>query len=269
MFKRRFDFRPLGLNKRAIGNLAIILLIIIIVGSVLSGVVLILSFWPVLRYETWPRVDGSGNLIAQENDLSDFTTVDVGNAFDIEITQSNSYSINITADDNLFDYIEVFKTGEKLTIRLMSGYSYRFVTTRAEITMPGLYELQCSGATHGTVVGFNSSHEFVLGLSGASSLNGDFTTSEDAQFTLSGASFVELEGAANDLGTSASGASHLDLEDFPVHNADVNLSGASHATVNLDGELDGNLSGASHLLYTGDPTTIDVSTSGFSTVGEK
>ena len=65
-------------------------------------------------------VEGSGNLDTQEMDFSGFTRVDVGHAFEVEIVQSASYSVSITADDNLFEYIEVSKKGEILKIGLKS-----------------------------------------------------------------------------------------------------------------------------------------------------
>ncbi len=253
------------------------------------GVVLaVLWFWSTQPY-TWPRVVGSGDLEAEEIDFSDFTAVEVESAFDIEITRSSSFSISITADGNLFDYIEVSKTGDSLTMGLKWGYNYQSITLRAEITMPELYELEFSGATHCTIVGFSSSHEFALVLSGASSLhmgdisigdveidisgasylNGNLTVSGDATFVVSGASTIELVGEAEDLVSTVSGASFLELSEFPVYNAIVNLSGASHSTVNLDGRLDAVVSGASHLLYVGDPTMGDITTSDVSTVGRK
>lgn len=271
-------------NKRAISTLAIVLIVVAV--AVAVGAAVVFSYLVIFQ----PREDiiGSGNLVTEGMDFSDFTIVEVGTAFEVEIAQSSSYSVDITADDNLFDYIRVSKTGEKLEIRLKSGYSYHSVTLRAEITMPELYELELSGATSGTVEGFSSSHKFVLDISGASSLdlvdmsagdieidlsgastvNGGITSSGDARFTLSGASTIELEGAANDLRINVGGASHLELSDFPVHNANVNLSGASHTTLNLDGRLDANLSESSHLLYTGEPTLGDIDTSGGSTVRE-
>lgn len=88
----------------------------------------------------------------------------------------------------------------------------------------------------------------------------------DADFALSGASSLTLEGRAGDLALDASGASHVDLEGFPVHDVDLQLSGTSHATVPLDGRLDGNVSGASHLIYVGKPTVGELNTSGGSTV---
>jgi len=236
------------------------------------------------------QVVGSGNLDTEKMDFSDFSIVEVGWAFEVGITQSGSYSVSITADDNLFDYIEASKTGDRLTIGLKPGYSYQWpLTLRAEITMPDLYELKLSGATRGTVEGFNSSHKFVLGISGASTLDAsDISAGEieinldgaskisgsimavgDAQFTVSGASKVELEGVANDLLVSVDGASEVELSVFPGHNANVILSGASRATVNLDGRLDADLSGASQLLYIGEPTMMDINTSGGSTVSKK
>ncbi len=231
-------------------------------------------------------VTGSGNLVTEQMDFSDFTRVEAGYAFEVEITQSSSYSISITADDNLFDFIQISKTGKTLKIRLQSGYDYQSVTTRAKITTPELRGLGLSGATQGTVIGFSSTEDFKLdlseassldmsdmsagdikfGLSGASSVTGVITASGDAQFNLSGASAAELKGSANDMLIDASGASHLELADFLVNNADVNLSGASGSTINLNGRLEADLSGASYLRYIGRPTMGSIETSGGSVV---
>jgi len=232
---------------------------------------------------------GSGNLDTQEFNFSDFTRLDVGYAFEVEVAQSDSYHVIITADDNLFEYIQVYKQGETLKIGLKPPVLRPiFTTLRVEITMPELYELDFSGATHGTVQGFSSSHDLILDISGASRLNmlnmstGDIetdisgasrvsgnVTAGDAEFDVSGASTVQLQGSASDLVIEASGASSVELADFPVNNADVELSGASRGTINLDGRLDADLSGASNLKYIGEPTMGDINTSGASTLSKK
>ncbi len=234
-------------------------------------------------------VKGSGNLDTEEFNFSDFTRVEVSHAFEVELVQSGSYSVSITADDNLFDdYIRVSKDGETLKISLKPAFSYTFATLRARITMPDLYELDLSGATHGTVQGFSSSHDFILDLSGASSLDmsdmsaGDIEfdisgasrvtgdiTADDAEFEVSGASTVQLQGSASDIDIDASGASRVELAGFVVNNADVNLSGASRGTVNLDGRLDVDLSGASKLGYIGEPTMGEFKVSGGSTLSKE
>jgi hypothetical protein len=95
------------------------------------------------------------------------------------------------------------------------------------------------------------------------------TANGEARFTLSAASTTTLGGKANNLLIDASAASHLELYDFTVHNARVNLSGASQAKINLDGRLDADLSGASTLLYRGEPTLGDISVTGGSTISEE
>jgi len=281
----------LSKNRRAIGTLGIILIILLVVAAVVAVAVGIAAFFFLASRPPYPSmtVIGSGKLATEENELSDFKIVEVGSAFKVEISQSDAYSVSIIADENLFDYIRVSKNGETLAIGLKPGYDYQSLTLSAEITMPELYELRLSGATRGTVNGFSSSHEFTLDLSGASSLDmvdmsagdievtlsgaslvtGSIKGSGDARFTLSGASRVRVEGAADNLYIQASGASDLELSDFPVHNADANLSGASRAAVNLDGRLDADLSGGSHLIYIGEPTMGDINTSGGSTISKK
>ena len=103
-------------------------------------------------------------------------------------------------------------------------------------------------------------------ISGASTLTSNVTVDGDVQLIVSGASTVELEGEANDITINASGASNVDLSTFSVNNADVLLSGASQATINLEGILNANVSGASHLLYIGNPTLGDIETSSGSTI---
>ena len=203
----------------------------------------------------------------QTYDFTDFTRIEVGNAFQVEVTQSDSYSIRITALEDLFSLIQVSKEGETLKISLTPTIPLVGIK-KAVITMPDLRAINLSGATKGTIKGFSSSHDFNLDLSGESGLDGDLAAG-DIDFDVSGASTVKLDGSAQDIDVDASGASRVKLAEFSVNNADVTLSGASTGTVNLSGKLDANLSGASKLSYIGKPTMSNINTSGGSTLSKK
>jgi len=224
--------------------------IIIIVVAVV--VISIIGFGMIGRW--WPLrpVTGSGNLVTLNKSFSDFTAIDAGWGFEVNITKSDTYSVSITVDDNMIDYVQVSKSGSTLNIGLKPGI-YGRVTLKANINLPLLRELQLSGGSHGFVNGFYVppyySGDFILGLSGGS--------------------HVEMEGSTNKISVEASGGSHLDLSDFLVHNAYVDLSGGSQATINIDGRLDADLSGGSHLYYLGEPTLGDIDISGGSGLGRR
>ena len=243
-------------NHKALSSIWIIVIVSAVLFVVIGATVAYFWFWP-------------GNLKTEEIEFSDFTAVEVGWAFEVSVTQSSSYSVVISADEKIFDNIEVTQTGNTLIIGFEQGINPGGLFRKAEITMPELNKLIFSGATRGTAEGFSNSNTFVLGLSGASSLEMTNINVGDAEIEVSGASTLDARGTAQDLLSLVSGASNIDLLNFPVNNADMTVSGASRATINLDGILDYDVSGASTLEYIGDPTMGDTNTSGTSTVKKK
>jgi len=253
-----------------------IIIIAIVAAVAVTCTVLILRGWP-------EGLVGSGNLETEEYAFTNFTKVEISDAFDFEIKQSSSYSINVTADDNVIDHVRVSQDGQTLKISLERGLRIGSVTLRigpgifplpgsvtlrAFVTMPQLHGLTASGASNGTVSDFSSTEDLDITVSGGSRVTGDITAG-NVEFNISGGSTIQLEGSANDMDANVSGGSHFNLDAFTVNNADVNFSGASTGTVNLDGRLDANLSGASTLWYIGEPTSTDINTSGASTVSKK
>jgi len=211
---------------------------------------------------------GSGNLTTEEYAFTDFTKVEISSAFEFEIQQSSSYNISVTADDNVMEYVQVSQVGQTLKIRLGTVTWLGPVTLRASVTMPQLSDLTVSGASRGDIYDFSSTEDLDITVSGASRVNGDITAG-DVEFDVSGASTIQLEGSANDMVADVSGASRLNLGDFTVNNADVDFSGATSGTINLNGRLDADLSGASRLWYIGEPTMGNIDTSGASTISKK
>jgi hypothetical protein len=234
---------PIRHKRRPISPWAFIGIAVIAVALVIALITFSLFFAGLLPFSP---MAGSGNLRTQEETFSDFAAVDVGGGFKVNITQASSYSVAITADDNLFDYIQVTKTDGTLSIMVQPIVSFQTSTLKAEITMPDLQEVQFSGGVNGTATGFVLSHDF--------------------RAELSGGSILRMDGEAINLAAECSGGSRLELSEFSVTNADINFSGGSQGSINLDGVLNADLSGGSRLFYIGNPTLGDISTSGGSTI---
>ncbi|MBI4180645.1 MAG: DUF2807 domain-containing protein, partial [Chloroflexi bacterium] len=105
-------------------------------------------------------------------------------------------------------------------------------------------------------------------VSGASKVSG-IIKATDVKFEVSGASNVDLEGSANTTMLSASGTSKLNLANFLISYANVNLSGASEATIQAKEKLDTALSEAATLFFLANPTIGSISVSGASTIKHK
>jgi hypothetical protein len=213
------------------------------------------------------QVVGSGRPTTEEYDFSGFTQVEIASAFEADVTQGDGYSVSVTVDDNIVQYLDVRVDGDTLRIGLkpMLRFSFRNTTLRAEITMPDLTGLEASGATRVDVRGFKNDKRVDVNASGASQVNGDLSAGE-MSVDASGASRVELSGQTGRLDATASGASTVRLGNLASTDTRVNASGASNITVNPSGRLTGEASGASNVRYTGSPATVQVNTSGASNV---
>jgi Putative auto-transporter adhesin, head GIN domain len=246
-------------NKKALSTIMVVAIVVVVIVAalIIAALAIFLLYLPVVIEKT------------QSFTNTDFNALDISSAFNVNITQSNSYSITITANQRIMDQIEVKQNGNLLTIDVKPGSILGSFNAKAQITMPKLEKVTFSGATSGTAIGFNSDEPLKAKISGASSLKLTDFQSADITVDVSGASSLTAKGSANNLSAIVSGASNLDLLDLAINDANVNLSGASHATINLDGRLDANASGASSLQYTGNPTLGTINTSGASSVNKK
>jgi len=244
------------INNKALSSISIVLTVAVIIVVLLGSVVFYFWFVP-------------GNLKTEKMNFTDFNSVDVGWAFDLTLNQGNSYSVAITADEKIFDLIEVTQTENKLSIGFKDGTMPGNLFRKAEITMPELDELILTGASKGVIDGYSSSTQIYLELSGASSLDTSDLEVHDIEIEVSGASSLTSEGTGNNLSAIVSGASKIDLSKLSLNDADMQVTGASKVTINIDGRLDAQVSGASTLEYLGEPTLGEINTSGVSTIRKK
>jgi hypothetical protein len=230
-------------------------------------------------------VVGSGDMVETEHAIAGFTGVAAEHSFDIRVTKAAGYSVVVTCDDNVEQFLVVKKTGNMLQLGLQPGRSYTSVTLQADITMPQCDEVDLSGSAAAVLTGFSSEGPFDASLSGSSMLvltdleaadvEADLAGSSqvrgslvarDVDFVLSGSSSLELVGSADELRLNGSGSSSFELLSLLVHDADINLSGSSRASVGVDRELRVDLSGSSSVVYYGAARLTDVRLSGSSTV---
>ena len=213
------------------------------------------------------RVTGSGNVVSRTYNLVDFTKLQISYGFMAEVKASSGYNIEVTADDNLFNYINVKKDGDTLSISLKPG-SYERSQLTATIMMPVLHSIELYDGGRTNINGFSSSNDLSIKLSDGTRLSGTLTAG-NVDITLTDGSRVELEGSARDIKIISHDGSQADLSKFTVVNTDLNIGDGGTVTINVTGTLNANLSAGSYVTYTGNPTMGNIKLSSGATLNKK
>ena len=204
----------------------------------------------------------------EKREISGVKELSVSNAFAVEIRIGNQESLEIEIDEDYMDDVITEVRGGRLTIKMKDqsgrrGYRMR-ETPRAYLTVKSLESISASGAVSIKTIQTLKSGKLNVNISGASSLNLDIDV-EDLNLEVSGSCVINLKGRANRQIVRITGASTYSAYDLENKTADLRISGASNARVNVSEKLEANVSGASSVRYKGNPS-VDSDTSGASSV---
>lgn len=237
------------------------------VGVLLSGV--IASACSVeINLESDP-IAGSGEVETRSyEDLAEFKNVEISSGFTAEVSvrPNARQSVEVQADDNYFDFLQVEVNGDSLVVRAEPGTTFDdFEQLVVVISAKSLERLEASGASE-VVVDAGIATEFdALRVSGESTVDVIRLESPLFEVRASGASNVTLEGFADVLELDASGESAVLATEVVANVVEVSLSGASNATVGTAEELVGKASGES-VVNAPSVGTADVELSGESSL---
>jgi len=197
---------------------------------------------------------GSGILVSQEVALSDFDQVEAGLYFDLRIHQGKEPHVVLTSDDNFIEYVQVVQSGSEISFGFKPGHAYDIsgVTLKADITLPQLSNLELSGSSHAYIDDYQSQQPFEANLASSSSLTGEMQL-ESVKLNTSGSSYVRLGGAGANLALEACGANFVDLSEFNVEDAALEVSCNSKVAVNVSGQLETKASQFAQVTFAGDP----------------
>lgn len=221
------------------------------------------------------------NTYSHHYDYTGFKALAVSNAFHVDLTFADTWSVDVTVPDFIKPYLKVTCIGNKVRIgleklprdvqRKMDNLSNPL---QAKVTAPYLHTISMSGASKLIANGSQAlkDESLYIELSGASSIeslesSGNGTLGID----LSGASKLDINAVFNQTNIDLSGSSKLDLTGNSGK-MNIDLSGASSARINGDalvGIVD--LSGSSKLNWDGKTGSLRIGQSGatkFESTGE-
>ena len=197
--------------------------------------------------------NGSGKIISRVINVADFNSVVLASSANVEISNSNTFSVVLTDYENLIDLHKFTKENSTLTIGTKPNTSIRNSVAKIKITVPGaFFSVKISGSGDVKINNLNTIKE--LSISGSGNISAlTHESYQDIKLHISGSGRIKLNGVANSTIVSVSGSGELYLDDLKSQTVDCKLSGSGKANVFAVKKLIVSLTGSGIIVYSGNP----------------
>lgn len=211
-------------------------------------------------------VNGSGQIVSEDRPVSGFDAVTMAGSGDLIITQGETESLTIEADDNLLPHIRSEVRGGTLVIEFDRDNwdtIYRpSRTIRYNLMVKDLNTVTVSGSGDVQAGSLTSNH-LDLTVSGSSDARIDNLQTGSLIYLLSGSGSADIAGRVGDQQVTISGSGAYRAGDLQSDAAQVSISGSGDVTVWAKDSLDVGISGSGTVSYYGSPRAItDIGGSG-------
>ena len=225
----------------------------------LTFALLALGITSCINGQLWKTVEGHGKVTTEDRKTESFTNLKVSSGIDVYLKQGSTESVSVEADENLHEYIITEVRGGVLNV--YSEYNIRHAEKkRVYVTMKEINSIKTTSA--GDVIGEGPLNCDNLELSASSA--GDIkvqATAKTIDIDISSSGDISVTGETDKLRADLSSAGDLNAYDLKAREADVSVSSAGDADINVSEKLTARASSAGDINYKGDPKYIDAHSS--------
>ena len=179
-------------------------------------------------------VKGSGNAKTIVMAAKPFNRANIAGSVDVDFVMSKSEQvIEVTADDNLIDFVEILYSGDSISISFKDGASFSTCQPiKVNITCPVLDDLKLTGSSDVTVSKMNQ---------------------EKLNVNIVGSAYITLDGKAGDATFKIKGSADIDAKDLQVDNLEVSISGSGNVKATAKKIARTRISGSGKIKVYGKP----------------
>jgi len=216
----------------------------LIVGVILPIILIGLMVLGLFVFFESSAVVGSGNVVSENYDLSGFESVTVQDGVNLIVTQGDVYSVEIMADDNVLELLEVEVT-ERGSLEV--GLEDFVWLSDAEpimlhVTMPEVTTLSVEGSGGIESVGLIESERLILRIFGSGDISVQARADELSSRIL-GSGDISVSGIADEYDVTIEGSGSVDAFSLIAKDVSASIFGSGdmelYATETLDVTIDG------------------------------
>jgi hypothetical protein len=206
----------------------------------------------------WSSERGSGNVISQPRQVAGFNAVTINYPADVVITQGDSETMTIQAEDNVLRDLSTEVRDGVLIIGVspqetLGSAIWPTRPVHITITVKNLSALNvpAAGTTH--LNGLKTGN-LAISISGAGNVMGEGLSTQSLTIRLTGAGSVTAGGNASNVNVNISGFGSYNGAGLRCDSASATISGAGSATLWVTQQLRATISGLGSVNYYGQPS---------------
>jgi len=198
---------------------------------------------------------GNGNVVSEERDADeDFTKIKASEGLDVYITQNNTASIEVEADENIISLIATDIDNGVLTIHAKENIG-RAKSKKIYVSLPIVDRiLSTSGADVYSTDVLVAENLEVKSTSGADVKIE--VKAESVSCTTSSGADIKISGTADSLKAKATSGSDIEAKDLQVKSCNASVSSGADITVYTSDVLVAKTSSGGDIHYYGNPESV-------------
>ena len=213
-------------------------------------------------------IKGSGDLITETREVSNFDSIDLSGSGEVIVTQGGGESLTIETDDNVMEHVKAEVEGGTLKLGFEEGLNLidhtRLIFTVGVDDLESL-KISGSGDIESDMI---ETTRLDATISGSGDVQIGTLTADEVKAKISGSGEIDLAGEATAQDITISGSGKYRAGDLRGESVEVSISGSGDATVWATDSLDVNISGSGSVDYYGRPS-MNTSGSGSGSVTNK
>lgn len=202
----------------------------------------------------------------EQRNVSNFSRIEVRQGIDVNLTISDSESLELTAPKKYIDRIVTEVINDKLFIYIKqkdgtvinSGLRFKFTDITINLNAKKVTSIEVnSGASVTTVNSINNVQELELSSSSGADINVKCKVNK-VEAEASSGSDIRISGSAHFLSVDASSGADIRADKLNAKEVKADVSSGADITVSVSKKIDADASSGGSLKYCGNPPFVDI-----------
>lgn len=184
-----------------------------------------------------PRIEGSGNVVTKDINVSSFDELSVGGVFSVALKQGSKEEVKIEAEDNLQELFEVKNEGSKLVVGMKKDVNINSKKKmKVYITFKKLKSLDVKTVGDVSSDGNLSFDDLKLDNKSVGNVDLNFTA-KSVSIDNKSVGNIKLQGKADDVTIRNKSVGNINAASFAVQTMDIENNAIGNTEVNVAKEI--------------------------------